>query len=85
MQILKFLYYSLILDSRSARIYYLYLNIYSMAKGKATFQAGRSESGLQNYVYAVNKKNLPTGEKLKLMKYDKKLHKHVLHTFKDVK
>lgn len=56
-----------------------------MAKGKATFQAGRSESGLQNYVYAVNKKNLPTGEKLKLMKYDKKLRKHVLHTFKDVK
>jgi ribosomal protein L33 len=56
-----------------------------MAKGKTTFQAGRSESGLQHYVYAVNKKNLPQGEKLKLMKYDKKLRKHVEHTFKDVK
>jgi ribosomal protein L33 len=56
-----------------------------MAKGKTTFQAGRSESGLQRYVYAVNKKNLPQGEKLTLMKYDKKLRKHVKHTFKDVK
>ena len=56
-----------------------------MAKGKATFQAGKSESGLQGYVYAVNKKNLPQGEKLTLNKYDKKLRKHVKHTFKDVK
>lgn len=57
----------------------------TMAKGKTTYQAGRSESGLQHYVYAVQKKNLPAGEKLTLMKYDKKLRKHVLHTFKDVK
>jgi ribosomal protein L33 len=57
-----------------------------MAKGKRTFQAGRSaESGLQTYVYAINKKNLPAGEKLKLNKYDKKLRKHVEFTFKDVK
>ena len=56
-----------------------------MAKGKTTFQAGRSESGLQRYVYAVNKRNLPAGEKLTLMKYDKKLRRHVKHTFKDVK
>jgi hypothetical protein len=39
-----------------------------MAKGKSTFQAGKSESGLQGYVFAVNKKNLPQGEKLKLNK-----------------
>jgi ribosomal protein L33 len=56
-----------------------------MAKGKRTYQAGRSESGLQHYVYAVQKKNLPAGEKLTLMKYDKVLRKHVKHTFKDVK
>jgi ribosomal protein L33 len=56
-----------------------------MAKGKTTYQAGRSESGLQHYVYAVQKKNLPAGEKLVLNKYDKKLRKHVPHTFKDVK
>ena len=61
------------------------LSFLSMAKGKTTFQAGRSESGLQHYVYAVNKKNLPQGEKLTLNKYDKKLRKHVKHTFKDVK
>lgn len=56
-----------------------------MAKGKATFQIGKSESGLAWYVYPVNKKNLPQGEKLKLKKYDKKLRKHVEFTFKDVK
>jgi ribosomal protein L33 len=56
-----------------------------MAKGKCTFQVGKSESGLSMYVYAVNKKNLPQGEKLKLKKYDKKLRKHVEFTFKDVK
>jgi ribosomal protein L33 len=56
-----------------------------MAKGKRTYQAGKSESGLQGYVYAVNKRNLPAGEKLKLKKYDKKLRKHVEFTFKDVK
>jgi ribosomal protein L33 len=56
-----------------------------MAKGKTTFQAGKSESGLQGYVYAVNKKNLPQGEKLKLRKYDKKLRAHTEFVFKDVK
>ncbi len=56
-----------------------------MAKGKATFQIGKSQSGLSWYVYPVNKKNLPQGEKLKLMKFDKKLRKHVEFTFKDVK
>ncbi len=66
-------------------IYYISILIIRMAKGKTTFQAGKSESGLQGYLYAVNKKNLPQGEKLKLMKYDKKLRKHVEFTFKDVK
>lgn len=56
-----------------------------MAKWKTTFQIGKSESKLSWYVYAVNKKNLPTGEKLELRKYDKKLRKHVKFTFKDVK
>ena len=59
--------------------------IIHMAKGKSTFQIGKSQSGLSWYVYPVNKKNLPQGEKLKLMKYDKKLRKHVEFTFKDVK
>ncbi len=56
-----------------------------MAKGKTTYQVGKSESGLAWYVYPVQKKNLPAGEKLKLKKYDKKLRKHVEFTFKDVK
>jgi ribosomal protein L33 len=57
-----------------------------MAKGKRTYQVGKSaEGGRTDYVYAVNKKNLPAGEKLKLKKYDKQLRKHVLYTFKDVK
>lgn len=56
-----------------------------MAKGKTTFQIGKSESKLSWYVYPVNKKNLPAGEKLVLRKYDKKLRKHVEFTFKDVK
>ena len=56
-----------------------------MAKGKTTLQVGKSESGLQEYVYAVNKKNLPQGEKLKLRKYDKKLRAHTEFVFKDVK
>ncbi len=57
----------------------------SMSKGKTTFQIGKSQSGLSWYIYPVNKKNLPQGEKLKLKKYDKKLRKHVEFTFKDVK
>jgi ribosomal protein L33 len=57
-----------------------------MAKGKCTYQVGKAaEGGRTDYVYAVNKKNLPAGEKLKLRKYDKQLRKHVLYTFKDVK
>jgi ribosomal protein L33 len=56
-----------------------------MAKGKRTFQIGKSESKLSWYVFAVNKKALPAGEKLKLKKYDKKLRKHVEFVFKDVK
>ncbi len=56
-----------------------------MSKGKTTYQVGKSESGLGWYVYPVQKRNLPQGEKLTLMKYDKKLRKHVKHTFKDVK
>lgn len=57
-----------------------------MAKGKCTFQVGKSaEGGRRDYVYAVNKKNLPAGEKLKLRKYDKQLRRHVEYTFIDVK
>ena len=56
-----------------------------MAKGKCTYQIGKSESGLNQYVKAVQKKNLPSWQKLELMKYDKKLRKHVKFTFKDVK
>lgn len=57
-----------------------------MAKGKTTYQAGKSSaSGWSGYVYPVQKKNLPAGEKLKLMKYDPKVRKHVEFTFKDVK
>lgn len=57
-----------------------------MAKGKATYQAGKSSaSGWSGYVYPVQKKNLPQGEKLKLMKYDPTVRKHVEFTFKDVK
>lgn len=56
-----------------------------MAKGKRTYQIGKSESGLNQYVKAIQKKNLPAGQKLELMKYDKKLRKHVKFTFKDVK
>lgn len=57
-----------------------------MAKGKATFQVGKAVGGgRRDYVMAVNKKNLPTGEKLKLMKYDKVTRKHVEYTFVDVK
>ena len=56
-----------------------------MSKGKTTFQTGKSESGLAWYTYAVQKRNLPAGEKLTLMKYDKKLRKHVKFTFKDTK
>ena len=85
MQNIKISYYAVIHDSTRFRICHLQSIISLMAKGKTTFQAGRSESGLQHYVYAVNKKNLPQGEKLTLNKYDKKLRKHVKHTFKDVK
>lgn len=64
-------------------------NVYSytthMAKGKCTYQIGKSESGLNQYVKAIQKKNLPQGQKLERMKYDKKLRKHVKFTFKDVK
>lgn len=58
-----------------------------MAKGKCTFQVGKSSEGggRRDYVYAVNKKNLPAGEKLKLRKYDKTVRKHVEFTFIDVK
>ncbi len=57
-----------------------------MAKGKATYQAGKAAGGgRRDYVYAVNKKNLPAGEKLKLMKYDKVTRTHVEYTFTDVK
>jgi ribosomal protein L33 len=57
-----------------------------MAKGKATFQVGKAAGGgRRDYVYAVNKKNLPTGEKLKLMKYDKVSRTHIEYTFVDVK
>ena len=35
--------------------------------------------------YAVNKKNLPAGERLKLRKYSKQLRKHVEYTFVDAK
>ena len=59
---------------------------YSMAKGKATFQVGKAAGGgRRDYVYAVNKKNLPAGEKLKLKKYDKVSRTHVEYTFVDVK
>ncbi len=61
------------------------LNFQYMSKGKTTFQTGKSESGLAWYTYAVQKRNLPAGEKLSLMKYDKKLRKHVKFTFKDTK
>lgn len=82
----KISYYAVIHDSVASleSVIYIYHLPY-MAKGKTTYQAGRSPSGLQHYVYPVQKKNLPAGEKLKLMKYDKKLRKHVEHTFKDVK
>ena len=57
-----------------------------MAKGKRTYQVGKSsEGGRSDYVYAVNKKNLPAGEKLKLRKYDKVSRTHVEYTFVDVK
>lgn len=57
-----------------------------MAKGKATFQVGKAVGGgRRDYVYAVNKKNLPAGEKLKLKKYDKVSRTHVEYTFVDVK
>lgn len=57
-----------------------------MAKGKTTYQAGKSSvSGWSGYVYPVQKKNLPQGEKLKLMKYDPIVRKHVEFTFKDAK
>lgn len=57
-----------------------------MAKGKTTYQTAKSpESGWSGYVYPVQKKNLPAGEKLKLKKYDPKVRKHVEFTFKDVK
>ena len=59
--------------------------IIRMAKGKCTYQIGKSSSGISWYIYPVQKKNLPQGEKLKLKKYDKKLRKHVEFTFKDVK
>lgn len=63
-----------------------FLKIIIMAKGKCTFQVGKSaEGGRRDYVYAVNKKNLPAGEKLKLRKYDKQLRRHVEYTFVDVK
>lgn len=57
-----------------------------MAKGKRTYQVGKSsEGGRRDYVFAVNKKNLPAGEKLKLRKYDKQLRRHIEYTFVDVK
>ena len=59
-----------------------------MAKGKNTFQVGKSsEPGAtrRDYIYAVNKKNLPAGERLKLRKYAKQLRKHVEYTFVDAK
>lgn len=57
-----------------------------MAKGKCTYQVGKAAGGgRRDYVYAVNKKNLPAGEKLKLKKYDKVSRKHVEYTFIDVK
>lgn len=57
-----------------------------MAKGKCTYQVGKAAGGgRRDYVYAVNKKNLPQGEKLKLMKYDKVTRKHVEYTFVDAK
>lgn len=69
----------------SLKTKYYILNTTIMAKGKTTYQIGKSESGISWYIYPVNKKNLPQGEKLKLKKYDKKLRKHVEFTFKDVK
>ncbi len=57
-----------------------------MAKGKTTYQVGKAAGGgRRDYVYAVNKKNLPAGEKLKLRKYDKVSRTHVEYTFVDVK
>ena len=59
-----------------------------MAKGKCTFQVGKSSTPgatRRDYVKAVNKKNLPAGTKLTLKKYSKQLRKHVEYTFIDVK
>jgi ribosomal protein L33 len=82
----KFLYDTSNLGSELYPKPFLYnLILVIMAKGKSTFQIGKSQSGLSWYIYPVNKKNLPQGEKLKLKKYDKKLRKHVEFTFKDVK
>ncbi|PID84010.1 50S ribosomal protein L33 [Candidatus Gracilibacteria bacterium] len=58
-----------------------------MAKGKRTYQCGKSTEGggRRDYVYAVNKRNLEAGQKLELSKYDKTTRKHVKYTFVDVK
>ncbi len=41
-----------------------------MAKGKRTYQCGKSTQGggRRDYIYAVQKKNLPAGQKLTLKK-----------------
>ncbi len=58
-----------------------------MAKGKRTYQCGKSAQGggRRDYVYAVNKRNLEAGQKLTLMKYDKVTRQHIEYTFIDVK
>ncbi len=65
----------------------IFLNTIIMAKGKRTFQVGKSSQGggRRDYVYAVQKKNLKPGEKLKLKKYDKVSRTHKEYTFVDVK
>lgn len=87
MQNIIFLYDTSILGLREnleIPIYHLKISI--MAKGKCTYQVGKAAGGgRRDYVYAVNKKNLPQGEKLKLMKYDKVTRTHVEYTFVDAK